>query len=321
MISEPRFSVIIPNYNNASTLERAILSAINQSHPAHEIIVVDDGSSDDSKEILEKYRGKISCLHQHNAGVSMARNNGVRISTGNWLAFLDADDVFHRDRLRLHAEWIRDDPDLDFLLAEQESRSPNGDFLGSFMRNSILGKLLLESNINRERIPIPSNMFGDLISDGFTEIRTLSVPRNKFVSLGGFPTEYKIGEDLHFFIRLFAASERGGAVPHTLATYYIYENSALRKDQLTTMRLFDKTLSSLKAQLSTAPKHIRKGFLEKQRKVKLGLAYALLRAGRKREAILTIAPYLIHAPGSQSLRDFISVCIGIRGKGKYTRDG
>jgi glycosyltransferase involved in cell wall biosynthesis len=310
----PKFSVIIPNHNNSSTLKRAIQSAIHQNYPAHEIIVVDDGSTDESEKILEQFKDKIICIRQKNSGVSVARNNGARIATGEWLAFLDADDFFYPDRLRFHAEWIQDEPDLDFLLAEQESRSPNGEFLDFFMRSSILGKSLLARHKDEDRIPIQSTLFGELISDGFAEIRTLSVPKVKFLSLGGFPVEHKIGEDLYFFIRLFATSKKAGVVPHTLATYYIYETSALRRDALSTMRLFDATLGSLKEHLIAAPSHIRKGFLAKHRKIKLNLAYALLRSGLKKEAILTVAPSLFKNPSIQSIMDLVSICRGIHTK-------
>lgn len=90
----PRVSVIIPNYNYANYLAEAIDSVLAQTYSNIEIIVVDDGSTDNSARILENYTGKIKCIFQQNQGVSAARNNGVAQSSGELLAFLDADDVW-----------------------------------------------------------------------------------------------------------------------------------------------------------------------------------------------------------------------------------
>ena len=88
----PRFSVIIPVYNAAATLQRAIESVQKQSWPAHEIIVVDDGSTDCSADVAQGYGATVTLIRQANAGVSAARNAGAHAASGDWLAFLDADD-------------------------------------------------------------------------------------------------------------------------------------------------------------------------------------------------------------------------------------
>lgn len=97
-ILEPRFSVIIPSFNRAATLERAIRSAVVQTFPAWEIVVVDDGSTDDSSKVVADFP-QIIYLNQPNSGVSTARNQGAAISTGEWLLFLDADDELDKDSL------------------------------------------------------------------------------------------------------------------------------------------------------------------------------------------------------------------------------
>ena len=107
------FSVIIPAFNSAATLTRAVDSVLGQTWPAHEVIVVDDGSSDDTRSLAEGYGDAVRVIYQSNAGVSVARNRGAEAATGNWLAFLDADDWYYPERLRWHAEWIADDPSLD----------------------------------------------------------------------------------------------------------------------------------------------------------------------------------------------------------------
>src|SRR5688572_24093435 len=90
----PRVSAIIPNYNYAYYLPRAIDSVLAQTYPHVEIVVVDDGSTDNSETVLKSYGGRIRWLRQQNQGVAAARNHGVRETTGELVAFLDADDLW-----------------------------------------------------------------------------------------------------------------------------------------------------------------------------------------------------------------------------------
>lgn len=92
-------STIIPVYNGAETIARAIDSALAQDFEGQEIIVVNDGSTDDTAEILARYRDRIRAIHQQNRGVSAARNAGAKIAYGKYLAFLDADDTWLPEKL------------------------------------------------------------------------------------------------------------------------------------------------------------------------------------------------------------------------------
>jgi glycosyltransferase involved in cell wall biosynthesis len=89
-----QFTVIIPTFNRARLVERAINSALNQTHRPSQIIVVDDGSTDNTTEVCAKYSGVIQYVRQSNAGVSAARNHGVRLARFAWTAFLDSDDYW-----------------------------------------------------------------------------------------------------------------------------------------------------------------------------------------------------------------------------------
>lgn len=98
-----KFSVIIPTYNAGQTVSRAIESVLAQSYPDYEIIVVDDASKDNTCELLEsKYSGQIRLIKKViNSGSSVARNAGMDVATGDYIAFLDADDIWHKDKLAL----------------------------------------------------------------------------------------------------------------------------------------------------------------------------------------------------------------------------
>jgi hypothetical protein len=95
----PDVSVIIPCFNAGKFLGRTIDSVLGQTGVKLEIIVVDDGSTDESIVILENYRGRIRLLRKENAGVSLARNDGLRMATGRYVRFLDADDEFVQESL------------------------------------------------------------------------------------------------------------------------------------------------------------------------------------------------------------------------------
>src|SRR4051812_30004149 len=96
-------SAVIPTYNHAKYITFAIDSVLAQTKPVDEIIVVDDGSVDGTREVVEQYRGRVQYVRQENAGVGAARNNGARLATGNWVAFLDADDGWLPDKIALQS--------------------------------------------------------------------------------------------------------------------------------------------------------------------------------------------------------------------------
>jgi len=92
-----QISVIIPAWNRAERLVRALDSVFAQDLAPHEIIVVDDGSTDHTRELVARRFGGVRYLYQQNRGVSSARNAGIRAATGDWIALLDSDDRWHPD--------------------------------------------------------------------------------------------------------------------------------------------------------------------------------------------------------------------------------
>jgi len=110
----PKISVVIPTYNDSKTIERAIKSVLAQSFNDLEIIVIDDGSIDDTKNTLNSYieSKTIKYLYQNNSGVSCARNNGVNIASGDYIAFLDSDDEWtDKDKIKIQLEFLENNPD------------------------------------------------------------------------------------------------------------------------------------------------------------------------------------------------------------------
>jgi len=117
----PLVSVILPTYNRADTIGRAIDSVVNQTLSDWELIVVDDGSTDNSTElILERYsrEPRLKLIRQENQGVSGARNTGLRASAGKYIAFLDSDDEYLPHHLELESAFLEAHPEEDFVTAE-----------------------------------------------------------------------------------------------------------------------------------------------------------------------------------------------------------
>jgi glycosyltransferase involved in cell wall biosynthesis len=109
----PIVSVIIPTYNRRNKLSRAIASVLSQTFQDFEIIVVDDGSTDDTKQFVMGQSSKVRYLYQANAGPGSARNHGIRFSRGKYLAFLDSDDVWMPAFLQATVSALVAHPDLD----------------------------------------------------------------------------------------------------------------------------------------------------------------------------------------------------------------
>jgi len=117
MTQMPLVSVVIPTYN-CPFLSEAIKSALTQTYENIEIIIVDDGSTDKTRETVERYHSKVQYIYQENEGVSSARNNGIRASHGDYIAFLDADDVWLPDKLKEQISVFYDKKDIGFVYCD-----------------------------------------------------------------------------------------------------------------------------------------------------------------------------------------------------------
>ncbi len=112
---DPLVSVVIPSYNYGRFVTEAVDSVLAQTYPAVEVIVVDDGSTDDTRERLRPYQGRIRYLFQENAGLSAARNTGIRAASGPVVGLLDADDVWHPRKLEVQMRYLASHPDVGLL--------------------------------------------------------------------------------------------------------------------------------------------------------------------------------------------------------------
>lgn len=113
-----RVSVVIPTYNSGPLVVEAVESVLAQTVPPHEVVVVDDGSTDDTPDRLARFGARIRYVRQANARVAAARNTGLRVSSGDAVAFLDADDAWHPEKLARQTAALAADPGLGLLATD-----------------------------------------------------------------------------------------------------------------------------------------------------------------------------------------------------------
>lgn len=310
-MDSPTFSVIIAVYNGEATLKRAIDSVLAQRYPPMEVIIVDDGSIDDTAAVAHGYGDAVQYFYQKNAGVSAARNAGARRAKGEWLAFLDADDWYYPERLSSYEEWIRRDPGLDFITADFEYRRPDGSLLGCSMEKTKAGRAVLKAAGANEKAVMDEELLEFFIEQHFGDTHTLSLRRETFLELGGYPEGIAVCEDVNLLIRLVARSRRVGVICKPVAVYLIHEASATRSDPLRAQRQTLHALSLLSAEVEHyARPVIRRGLEGALRHARLDLSYVLLQRGHRAEALATVWPLLWKRPSFQSVRDVASIMRG-----------
>jgi glycosyltransferase involved in cell wall biosynthesis len=189
-------SVIIPAFNYARYLREAIDSVFAQTYPALEVIVVDDGSTDDTPAVLAAYGDRIRAIRQQNHGVSAARNTGINAARGEYIAFLDADDVWRPAKLEAQMARFDADPHLGLVYCGAESFNAEGQTIPVW-RNGVQGRVAINMlRFDRDVTGAPSNVV---------------TPRRVAEEIGGFDTRMKVSEDWDFFYRVATRYEIGFA--------------------------------------------------------------------------------------------------------------
>jgi len=185
----PLVSVVIPAFDAEAFVGAAVESALAQTHPRVEVIVVDDGSTDATLEALEPYRGRITVVEQPNAGPARARNRGIEEANGALVAFLDADDLWLPTKLEKQVARFAAEPELGLVTTGAES----------FGRAHAVD---LEKK--RERLFGLDDVARAVLLRSGVATPTVMVPRRVLEETGGFDEELRIGEDDHLWIRIAA---------------------------------------------------------------------------------------------------------------------
>jgi glycosyltransferase involved in cell wall biosynthesis len=200
-------SVIIPTYNYARFIGEAIDSALAQTRPPLEVIVVDDGSTDGTAEVLAAYGDRIRVLRQKNSGVAMARNAGIAAARGEYLAFLDSDDAWYPRKLERQMPRFDAEPFLGLVHCGAETI----DSEGRTLTTSVAG---MEGNVAEAMLRLDREV---IMPQG----SSIVVPKRVAEDIGGFDARLPPSEDWDFCYRI-AARYAVGYVPEVLVRYRLH---------------------------------------------------------------------------------------------------
>jgi glycosyltransferase involved in cell wall biosynthesis len=241
----------------------AIESALAQTVAPHEVIVIDDGSRDDTEKVTRAFADRITYLKQSNCGVAAAQNAGIAVATGDFVTSLNADDVYEPERLQALGELAVLRPDLDILMTDAVFE----------VRGKILGRF-------GERTPFASDHQDVAIFDrcfiGWPAIR-----RRTLIAAGGYQESLRIGEDWECALRLLHGGARAGLVDEPLMRYRITGRGSLTDDRLASLRARVDVLE-LAAGLDLNPAQrteLERLLPVRRRRVLLAEAHQSLRAG------------------------------------------
>lgn len=291
----PTVSVIIPAYNAARYLAETLKSALGQTLTDIEIIVVDDGSRDNTAEVAQSFPG-VRYVHQRNAGVSAARNTGAAHAEGEFLAFLDSDDIWHPDKLRQQVEALRQHPDSVFCRTEATSDPARQPEIQQGERASDAPHELILDFHTSFLLP-------------YLTTSTVMVRRSAFEEAKGFDTSLRIAEDVDFYLRVLA--RRPLVIKMTQALVYkrpvpgsLGDDSVAGYHQL--LKVYDRFLASHpQARDMIGSQRIEQAY----HKLYLDLARSHLWVGENRQAWLAAWQARKHGPLSASLPLMAKACV------------
>lgn len=213
--TEPSLSIVIPSYNVAPYIEAAILSALDQTFTDLEVIVVNDGSTDQTAAIIERVAAeradpRLRIIHRANGGLAAARNTGIEAALGEFIGFLDSDDIWHPTKAAKHIDRMRADPAIGISFSHSqyiaESGVPTGGILFAKKTKPSLHDMIRRNHVGNGSTPI---------------VRSIC-----FKKAGVFREELKSCEDYEMWCRILWATDlRAEAIQEPLTSYRLRDSS------------------------------------------------------------------------------------------------
>lgn len=202
-------SIILSVRNGENYLQEAIESVLDQTYQNKEILVVNDGSTDRTEQILQKFEGKIQFFYQEHKGLGAGRNRGIQAAKGNYYAFLDHDDLWMRDKLTWQMDVMKREKEVDPLIFSHLQQ-----FICSSLTEEEKKKLLVDESI------LPGYLAG-----------TLLISKTRFHQIGFFTEKIEVGEFIEWYLRAQEARVPVKMIPEvTLRRRVHKENMGRRKD-------------------------------------------------------------------------------------------
>jgi len=308
-----RVSVIIPTYNRAKLLQEAVDSALAQTSPVHEIVIVDDGSTDDTAKVVSSMLPPVRYIYQRNSGLSAARNRGANAATGEYLAFLDSDDLWEPGKLQIQLAVLQSSNAIrwsvtncviiDFDGTVSKHRQGFEGLFPMFTDTGISAQTFFARSLKNITVEvrgqaIPAfvgDMFGPLFHGNFCSPVSLLIHRELWDRMGGFDELIQVAEETEFFHRL-ADMEPGAIVMTPLIRVRQGHDSIISSKN--TIRLIQNALISIdraadSRDMLSAGEQVAYAEGKQRLLARLAWAYLTNLDGKEaRKAISTMAPPL-----------------------------
>jgi glycosyltransferase involved in cell wall biosynthesis len=189
--AQPEISVVIPAYNAELYLREAIESVQAQNHLSLEILVIDNGSTDGTADVVRSFGSAVRYTYQQNAGAAGGRNRGAEMAAGDFIAFLDADDLWMEGKLARQMQAFREKPETDIVLGQAEQ------FISPELDAEIAAKILCPPGIQAGYLP-----------------SAMVVRKTSFAKAGPFDTKLSVGEFIDWYSRAEEKGLRTEIVPY-----------------------------------------------------------------------------------------------------------
>ncbi|MGH7576184.1 MAG: glycosyltransferase [Longimicrobiales bacterium] len=295
---EPRIaatvSVVIPTYNRAAMLAGAVHSAVSQDHKPLEILVVDDGSTDETRKVCERFPGVVRYVYQENRGVSVARNRGLGEARGEYIAFLDSDDEWHPSKLRIQLSALAATPSAKWCITGCQVVDAAGTIKGIdgfregfpvFRAVGLDPRAFFASDLSSFRLRLPVSEHDIFAGDAFRLLffgnfvfpSSAIMHRSVLSEVGFFDEKFRVAGDNEYFHRV-AAAFPGAIVMTPLMRYRKATDGRSLTAPTNTTRLIRNALESTQraARLRPLSDGERKAFEWSQCELHTRLAYAHL---------------------------------------------
>jgi len=202
MTNNPLISVIIPVYNGDKYLAEAIESVLNQSYQPLDVIVLDDGSTDNSAEVAKRYLQSLKYFYQPNGGLASALNYGISKSEGEYISFLDADDLWRPDKLNLQIKTFDTYPTIDMVFGHMIQ------FLSPDLEDNLKANIVLIEGI------MPSYFKGSML-----------IKRESFFRTGLFDTRWQLGDFVDWYLKALEKGLKSSLIPDVVMERRIHKNN------------------------------------------------------------------------------------------------
>jgi len=225
----PFFSVIIPLYNKEKYIQNTLNCVFNQSFDNFEVIVVNDGSTDRSLEILEEFTDRrLKIIYQKNQGVSVARNTGMENAQANYICFLDADDTWKTNHLQAFYDTIAKFPDAKMYCGRYVTQISKN----TFIKNNFI-------DIDENYKGYVTDFFKSSLINRVALTSAVCINKDIFTEIGGFDATLKSDQDLDYWLKIALKHKIAITGQTTMIYNFINANKSLSKDQSKFNKLTD----------------------------------------------------------------------------------